>query len=222
MGTYGQFCPVAKALEVLDERWTLLVVRELLAGSTKFNELRRGVPRMSPTLLTKRLQRLVGAGLVERHTDGRRVSYSLTTAGEELRPVVEAVGTWGVRWAPELGDEDLDPHLLMWDIHRNVDSATLPAGRTTVEFRFGDVPVNVHRWWLVMTPDGDTEVCDANPGLPVSALVDTQLECLVRVWRGDLGWREAMASGRLTITGPRHRSVPRWLTLSDFAPVPRR
>jgi DNA-binding HxlR family transcriptional regulator len=220
MGTYGQFCPVAKALEVLDERWTLLVVRELLAGSTQFNELRRGVPRMSPTLLTKRLQRLVRAGLLQRHTDGPRVSYSLTAAGKELGPVVQAMGAWGVRWAPELGDEDLDPHLLMWDIHRNVDLAALPAGRTTVEFRFRDAPTDARRWWLVMTPDG-TEVCDFDPGFPVSATVDAQLECLVRVWRGDLGWREAIASGRLEVTGRRHRSVPRWLTLSDFAAVPR-
>ena len=104
---YGQFCPVAKAMELLDERWTLLVVRELMMGSRHFNALRRGVPRMSPALLSKRLQTLVRAGVVERWEDGNRVTYQLTEAGKELEPIVEALGRWGTRWIPELGDEDL-------------------------------------------------------------------------------------------------------------------
>ena len=126
---YHQFCPVAKAMELLDERWTLLVIRELLAGSTRFNDLRRGVPTMSPTLLSKRLAQLARAGVVARHDDGREVSYELTLAGEELRPVVEALGAWGMRWTGELGDVDLDPKLLLWDLHRNVDRE-LAAGTT--------------------------------------------------------------------------------------------
>src|SRR4051794_6516852 len=127
---YRQFCPVAKAMELLDERWTLLVVRELVVGTERFNELRRGLPRMSPTLLSRRLQQLVRAGVVERHEDGTDVRYVLTDAGRELRPVVEALGAWGTRWIGELGDEDLDPKLLLWDMHRNVDRAALPDGRT--------------------------------------------------------------------------------------------
>jgi len=123
--SYHQFCPVAKAMELLDERWTLLVVRELVTGSEHFNELRRGLPRMSPTLLSKRLQQLTRAGVVERTDDGR---YVLTAAGEELRPVVEALGGWGVRWIGELGDADLDPQLLLWDMHRNVDHTAVPKG----------------------------------------------------------------------------------------------
>ena len=123
---YHQFCPVAKAMELLDERWTLLVMRELVTGSQHFNELRRGLPRMSPTLLSKRLQQLdAGRGGRAARDDGR---YVLTAAGEELRPVVEALGGWGVRWIGELGDEDLDPQLLLWDMHRNVDHAAVPAG----------------------------------------------------------------------------------------------
>ena len=121
MGAYGQFCPVAKAMELLDERWTMLVIRELLEGSRTFNSLRRGVPRMSPALLSDRLRRLARAGVIERYEDGNRVSYAVTPAGRELRGVIEAIGRWGIRWIPELGDEDLDPHLLMWDIHRNID-----------------------------------------------------------------------------------------------------
>jgi DNA-binding HxlR family transcriptional regulator len=132
---YHQFCPVAKAMELLDERWTLLVVRELVTGSQHFNALRRGLPRMSPSLLSKRLQQLTRAGVVERTDDGR---YVLTAAGEELRPVVEALGGWGVRWIGELGDADLDPQLLLWDMHRNVDHAAVPPTQTVVRFHFPD------------------------------------------------------------------------------------
>jgi DNA-binding HxlR family transcriptional regulator len=151
---YHQFCPVAKAMELLDERWTLLVVRELLLGSRRFNELRRGVPRMSPALLSKRLHELVVAGLVERRTDDGGAGYVLTPAGEELRPVVEALGAWGMRWMGRLGDHDLDPKLLLWDMHRNVDRSATPAGRTVVQFRFPDVVARARSWWLVISDDG--------------------------------------------------------------------
>jgi len=116
MSGYGQFCPVAKAMELLDERWTMLVVRELLLGSRHFNDLRRGVPKMSPALLSKRLKSLTRAGVVEREEIDGRTTYSLTECGKELADVVEALGAWGVRWIGELGEEDLDPHLLMWDM----------------------------------------------------------------------------------------------------------
>src|SRR5690348_3716908 len=117
MGAYYQFCPVAKAMELLDERWTMLVLRELMAGSERFNDLRRGLPRMSPALLSKRLHTLSVAGLI-RNDDGR---YLLTDAGRELLPIVQAIAVWGVRWIGELGDADLDPKLLLWDMHRQVN-----------------------------------------------------------------------------------------------------
>jgi DNA-binding HxlR family transcriptional regulator len=224
MGTYGQFCPVAKALELLDERWTVLVIRELLCGSRHFNEIRRGVPRMSPALLTKRLQRLAKAGLVDRYDHGNRVTYQLTPAGEELRPVINAMGVWGVRWVPELGDEDLDPHLLMWDIHRRVNSEALPPGRTTLHFRFRQpVPEGARDWWLIMTPE-DTDICDFDPGYPVAATVDADLTCLTRVWRGDVSWRDALRSGGIEPHGSTQvrRALPGWLKLSVYASVPRR
>ena len=136
--SYRQFCPVAKAMELLDERWTMLVVRELVAGSRHFNELRRGLPRMSPTLLSKRLQTLVRAGVVERWEDGNRVTYRLSESGKELEPIVVALGQWGIRWISELGDEDLDPHLLLWDIRRGIDTEAVPDGRTVIGFVFPD------------------------------------------------------------------------------------
>jgi DNA-binding HxlR family transcriptional regulator len=220
--SYHQFCPVAKAMELLDERWTLLIIRELVTGSEHFNQLRRGVPRMSPTLLSRRLGQLVRAGVVARHDDGNDVRYVLTQAGRELRPVVEALGVWGIRWIGELGDEDLDPKLLLWDMHRNIDHGAVPAGRTVVQFRFPDVAANIRDWWLVITPE-IADVCDADPGFPVAVTVTARLRHMVEIWRGDLRWPEALHSGAVFVEGPQtlRRALPRWFTLSTFAPVPR-
>ncbi|BFU43266.1 winged helix-turn-helix transcriptional regulator [Krasilnikovia sp. MM14-A1004] len=219
---YRQFCPVAKAMELLDERWTLLVVRELVSGSERFNELRRGLPRMSPTLLSRRLQQLVRAGVVDRRADGGDVRYVLTPAGRELRPVVEALGAWGTRWIGELGDEDLDPKLLLWDMHRNVDQAAVPDGRTVVQFRFPQARQHSRDWWLVITPD-DVDICDGDPGHPVAVTVIADLRSLVQVWRGDLSWSAALRAGGVEIQGPAalRRSLPGWFTLSPFAAVAR-
>ena len=165
MTGYGQVCPVAKAMELLDERWTMLVIRELLCGSRHFNALRRGVPRMSPTLLSARLRTLVRAGVVERYEEGRQVTYALTPAGEQLRPIVEALGQWGLRWMPDLGEQDYDPHVLMWDVHRNVDLTAVPPGRTVLHFTFADVPRQERHWWLVITSDGaDLSLRPRTPG----------------------------------------------------------
>lgn len=212
MTVYGQFCPVAKAMELLDERWTMLVIRELLCGSRHFNELRRGVPRMSPTLLAARLRTLQRAGIVDRYAGGRQVTYVLTPAGEQLRPIVEALGQWGLRWMPELGDEDFDPHLLMWDMRRNVDLHAVPPGRTVLQFTFGDLAPEERHWWLVITADG-TDLCSFDPGHPVTATLETDLRTLTRTWRGEISWAQAQRSGALKIRGPSHvgRNLPRWL-----------
>lgn len=220
--SYGQFCPVAKAMELLDERWTLLVVRELMMGSHHFNDLRRGLPRMSPGLLSKRLQTLVRAGVVDRWEDGNRVHYRLSPAGKELQPIVEALGSWGIRWVPEIGDEDLDPHLLLWDIHRNIAVDSLPEGRTVLHFAFTDVPVANREWWIVATAEG-VDVCDADPGFDVRVAVETGLRTLTLLWRGDLTWAAALRSGTMELhgeTGAR-RALPQWLKLSPLAPTPR-
>lgn len=219
---YRQFCPVAKAMELLDERWTLLLVRELIVGSERFNDLRRGLPRMSPSLLSTRLAQLERAGLVERSVDGSDVRYRLTQAGRELLPVVEAIGVWGVRWIGELGEADLDPQLLLWDMHRNVEHDALPEGRTVVEFQFRDLPRGPRRWWLVLTHD-EAEVCDYDPGYDVSVTVDASLRSLVEVWRGDIEWRQALRAGTVSLAGPAplRRAFPEWFTRSTFAAVPR-
>ncbi|MFN8078991.1 MAG: helix-turn-helix domain-containing protein [Kineosporiaceae bacterium] len=221
-GGYGQFCPVAKAMELLDERWTMLVVRELMMGSRHFNDLRRGVPRMSPTLLSKRLQTLVRAGVVERWVDGSKVSYRLSEAGRELEPIVQALGAWGVRWVGELGEADLDPHLLMWDIHRNVHTEALPPGRTVLQFRFTDIPAGQRDWWLVIAGE-EVDVCDVDPGFDVRVTVESTLRALTEVWRGDRSWQQAVRSGALALHGEvqARRAFPGWLKLSSTAGVPR-
>ncbi len=220
--SYHQFCPVAKAMELLDERWTLLVVRELVTGSQHFNQLRRGLPRMSPTLLSKRLHQLTQAGVVQRQVEGSEVRYVLTSAGRELRPVVEALGAWGIRWIGELGDADLDPKLLLWDMHRNIDHTAVPSGRTVLQFRFPDVPGLARDWWLLIDQT-DADVCDDDPGLPVTLTVTAGLRALIEVWRGDRGWSDAVGHGAIVVHGPEplRRALPTWFTLSSFAAVPR-
>jgi DNA-binding HxlR family transcriptional regulator len=214
MATYGQFCPVAKAMEVLDERWTMLVLRELMSGSSRFNEIRRGVPRMSPALLSKRLRALVRAGLVT-HVDG---VYGLTPSGADLFDVVQGIGLWGLKWVPELGDEDLDPHLLMWDMSRTVPADRWPSGRTVVELQFDDVEPKHRCWWFVVT-DGQVDVCDFDPGHEVTARVHTRLRTMVRIWRGDRSWTDALRSRAVEVEGPAsvRRDVPAWFGRSALA-----
>jgi DNA-binding HxlR family transcriptional regulator len=220
MSTYGQFCPVAKAMELLDERWTLLVVRELLLGSKHFNDLRRGVPKMSPALLSKRLKSLSRAGVVERSDIDGRTSYSLTPCGQELAGVVDALGEWGVRWIRELGEDDLDPHLLMWDIRRAISVDAWPRARTVVAFRLTGVAPKAARWWL-MVSEGVADVCDFDPGYEVAATVETSLLTLIKLWRGDLSWSRALLNGTVAIDGATaaRRAVPGWLGQSRMAAV---
>jgi DNA-binding HxlR family transcriptional regulator len=222
MTGYGQFCPVAKAMEVLDERWTLLVVRELLLGSRHFNDLRRGVPKMSPALLSKRLKSLTRAGVLERAEIGGRTMYSLTECGRELAGVVDALGAWGVRWIPELGDDDLDPHLLMWDMRRTIPIDAWPRARTTLAFHLDGAPPKASRWWLVVA-DGQADVCDTDPGFEAAATIGTSLRTLTRIWRGDLSWPRAQLDGSIALSGPAdiRRAIPSWIGQSALSAVPR-
>ncbi len=218
MTSYGQFCPVAKPMEVLDERWTMLIVRELLSGSSRFNELRRGLPRMSPALLTTRLRSLERVGLVRRSTIGGHASYELTESGRELRAVVQSLGLWGLRWIGELGDKDLDPHLLFFDISRTISLDDWPRSRTVLAFRFSDVERSIADWWFVVSAD-EVDVCDQDPGFEIAATVETSLRTLTRLWRGDIGWNNAIGAGEVALIGPEHvrRSIPQWLGQMSLA-----
>lgn len=225
MDTYGQFCPVALAAEVLTRRWTPLIVRELLCGSTRFNDLRRGVPRMSPSLLSTRLDELEEAGIVTRGLSGEgdHPEYRLTRAGEELRPIVEAMGVWGRRWiSGDLTDNELDADLLMWDARRRVDVSKAPEGRTVVRFLFPDQPEDRRTYWLVVVRDADVDLCWKDPGYTVDLVVETDLATMTGIWVGDYLFDDMLKRREVALRGTiaLRRSFPAWLGLSLFAPVP--
>lgn len=217
---YGQFCPVAKAAELLDQRWMLLVVRELVAGSDRFNDIHRGVPRMSRNLLATRLRQLEAEGLVTRNEEDGIPHYCLTAAGAELLPVIEELGHWGARWIDSLADDDLDPAFLMWDMQRSIDRSALPDGHTVLEITFTDLDPEVGRWWLLLAAD-DIEVCQDNHGFNVDVTIEAEIRRFVRLWRGDIGWNDVLRGDDLRMHGPAHlrRQVPDWLELSHFSSV---
>jgi len=201
---------------------SFLIVRELLSGSRHFNEIRSGNPKMSSALLAKRLRTLVRYELVNRHEDDNRIVYTLTSAGLELRPIVEAIGIWGTRWAADLGDQDLDPQVLLWDVHYNIDHDALPAGRTVVKFVFPEVERHLRDWWLLLTAD-EADICDADPGYDVDVTVEADLRAFAAVWMGDRTWPQVLRNGDISIDGSAalRRAFPTWLKLSMFAGVPR-
>lgn len=219
--SYGQFCPVAQAAEVLTERWTLLVLRELLMGSTRFNEIQRGVPRMSSSLLSKRLRELERSELLVREPlEGERGnSYRLTPAGEALGPLVVSLGTWSRDWLKrEITAEEADPALLMWDMRRSVQLDKLPQDELVVFFRYPEAEEGKRAWWLVANGSG-ADLCFSDPGFPIDLQVDAEARALAEVWVGKLDLGAALRAKRVKLTGPDHlvRSVPEWLALSTFA-----
>jgi DNA-binding HxlR family transcriptional regulator len=221
MKGYGQFCPIAKASEVLGERWTNLVIRELIAGSESFNDLRKGLPLISPSLLSARLKFLESAGVVQRVQKGKGVSYRLTKSGEELKPIIMQLGVWGHRWVrSDLSKQDLDPSLLMWDIHRNLDAGFFTTGRTVLQFEFSDYTSKFRRWWLVIK-EGDVDVCLKDPGHDVALHIFTDLKTLTGVWMGDISLGQALRNKLITVTGAANlkSSMSVWLGTNYYADV---
>lgn len=224
-GGYGQFCPVAMAAEILCSRWTVLVLREMLCGSTRFNDLRRGVPRMSPALLSKRLKELERAGVVVTAPNQKGVvEYRLSPAGEDLRPIVLSMGFWGQRWVEsQLSLKNLDPSLLMWDMRRNLNPKPLPRRRCTIQFQYPELPANRRNWWLVVA-DGEVDLCGFDPGFEVDLLITGSLRSMTAVWMGISAIRQEVEAGRLELLGDREiaQTMQIWLGLSTFAGEPRR
>ncbi len=218
---YGQFCTVARGAEIFGERWTPLVVRELLCGSTRFNDLRRGVPRISQTLLTQRLRKLEEVGVVRRVRGDEGWEYRLTPAGEELRPIVLQLGHWGARWiGSRLQRDQLDAGFLMWDIRRFAQKDQFPqARRVVIHFRFRDAGPREGRWWLVIE-NGEADLCRDDPGHELTLVVEATVRALTEIWTGDSDNKTELAAGRLRVSGPERdaRDLWRWLGRSMFAP----
>jgi DNA-binding HxlR family transcriptional regulator len=222
MESYGQYCPLAKGAEVFAERWTPLILRELLRGSTTFNDLHRGIPRMSRSLLSTRLKNLEACSVLERHIRSGATHYELTAAGREFGPIVTQLGTWAQRWyRSTFKGKELDPGVLMWDMRCTVNAKAMPATRTVVQFTFSDVPANSRTWWLV-NEDGETDLCPVDPGDEPELHVRTTLRSMTRVWMGDLALAAAQQSGALAILGPSRlrQRIASWLRLSPYAPIP--
>lgn len=223
MQSYNQYCPIAKGAEVFADRWTPLILRELLAGAGGFNQLHRGLPGISRSLLLDRLRGLEQAGVLthERKGRGKTASYKLTTAGRDLQPVVESLGEWGARWALRDPDpRELDPYLVLLWISRHLDRSALPPERVVIQFEF---PSAKPRWlWLVLEPE-EASVCLKYPGFDVDLRVTADPAALYAVYLGRTRLSEARRSGALKLQGPTPltRAFPGWFTWSKFAPTVR-
>jgi len=213
---YGQFCPVAKASEILAKRWTPLIIRELLGASVGFNEIHRGVPLMSRPLLSQRLRELAAEGVVNRTAAG---VYQLTEAGQGLEPVIRAMGLWGRRWVEsETNGPDWDAGVLMWDMRRRIDTAALPPGRTVLQFDFRDAPEEMRCWWLLIE-DESVDLCSSDPGHEVDLFVITRVRFLGPIWIGRRALAPAIEREEICLHGRVElaRSIDRWLMLSVLA-----
>jgi DNA-binding HxlR family transcriptional regulator len=219
MHLYGQYCPVARAAEILADRWTVLIIRELLADIHHFNELERGLPRMSRTLLAERLRRLEKTGVLERRAAarGKRTEYRLTPAGRELQRIIDLFGEWGARWA--FGDprpNELDPIILLWWMRRRVHLDRIGRRRALIQFDFRGGPRQ--SYWLLIEPD-DVSVCLKNPGFEIDVIVTADILAFYRVWLGRSTLSEAMRRNHIRLDGTPAdvRAFPRWFAWSPMA-----
>jgi DNA-binding HxlR family transcriptional regulator len=223
MRSYGQFCPIAKAAELFCERWTALILPDLVAGATRFSQLRRGVPLASPTLLSRRLKELEAEGIVERRRSGtgRSWTYHLTPAGEEFAPIIEGLGVWGQRWSRrELAKHEINLTLLMWGLELGVRPDAFGARRCVVKLTFSDQPEGTRHWWFI-NEHSRAELCVEEPGFEADLYLVTTLPNMIYIYRGDLPLARALERGRLEAHGAgwARRALSRWLAPSPLAPV---
>jgi DNA-binding HxlR family transcriptional regulator len=219
---YGQFCPVAKTAEILGEKWTLLILRELLLGATRFNQIQRAISKISPTVLNKRLATLQQHGLIvrKRVPEQKVFEYQLTECGRELFPLVVKMAEWGMRWARSaMRDEELDVELLMTDIQRRIDTAKFPRGQTVIKFKFTDLK-NYANWWIKIVDD-DVDLCTDNPGYDVDVFFTTELRTMTEVWMGDISLQKAQDDRQLMVNvlSPHLRNLKSWFPLYRLANI---
>ncbi|MEH6452393.1 MAG: helix-turn-helix domain-containing protein [Psychromonas sp.] len=223
MKSYGQFCPIAKACEALGERWTLLLIRELLCGSHRYNDFKRGLPLISPTMLSQRLNILQERGLLElKHSsDNKSREYHLTQAGRELEPIVMGLGEWGARWVrSQMSDDDLSVELLMWDIRRTINSSALLDGRTVLHFEFTDLDKTYRNWW-VLAEEGDIDLCVDDPGFNPDVTFISDLKTMTQLWLGDTTIKKAESNQKLMLSGSSQliRNISQWFVFSGFSTI---
>jgi DNA-binding HxlR family transcriptional regulator len=216
---YHLFCPLAKATELVAERWTPLVVQELRSGGSRFNDIRRGIPLISRTLLSQRLKELERVGLVERRGSGERASgWHLTEAGMALGPMLDLLSEWGLKYAQNpLEEGDLDVTVLVWNIHKRVDPSAFPDGRTTVQFEFTDVAQGKKLWWLV-NAGGTVDLCPFDPGFPIDLYVTTDIRTMISIWFGRVTWDAGIRAGTVEVIGSRRlkERMRQWLLLAPI------
>lgn len=220
---YGQFCPIAKATEILGEKWTILIIRELIMGSTRFNELQRGLSLISPTLLSKRLDSLVANGLIlKKKIPGQKgYEYFATESCKELMPVIIGMGEWGMRWArSNLSEKDYDVELLMLYLKRSIVLEKLVGKETVVRFKFTDIK-QYPDWWLVVRGD-ELDLCVNDPGKEVDVYFTSSVKTLADIWMGDNNYKKAQNNGELKIVGDPQltRNITSWMANSIFSDLP--
>jgi DNA-binding HxlR family transcriptional regulator len=224
MRSHDQYCPVAKGAETLGDKWSLLIVRELLHGVTRFNEFERGLPGISRSVLAARLRQLEHSGVIERRVgaDGRSTRYRLTPAGRELRAVVDVLGSWAARWIIEdPRPRELDPDLLMLFISRNVRLEALPSHRVVIEFELESA--RRPHYWLVLLRPAESSLCLRHPGFEPNVVVTADVAALYEVYLGRRQLEDAMRDGLIRLDGPRAlvRALPQWFAWSPFAEASR-
>lgn len=224
-GSYGQYCPLALATELLSRRWTILVISRLVDGCTTFNKIHEGVPRISPSLLSTRLSELEHAGIVQHKINkgSTRGTYEITDAGRELGPIIDQLAVWGQHWARDMNMDDLDPGFLAWSMHLRMNLDAMPPGRTVLQFEFSGAPSDFQRFWLIKN-EGKIDMCLKHPGFETDLLVNADLLRFIETWRGFRDLRQEIRQSRIRLTGPKElkKQFPDWLMLSMFADIERK
>lgn len=219
---YNQFCPVAKVCELLEPRWTLLILCEMWSGSSRFNDIRRGVPTMSPTLLSKRLKQMEASGLIKREvTPGGEINYRTTPTTNELEPIVHALGQWAHRNIDaDVTLEKLDARLLMWNMRRKVNTAALPSNRRTViQFIYPELPLEERNYWIISRPGTPVDLCSINPGHDVDLYITADLKAMTSAWMGLSSLQFEIDRRKISLLGDTSlmASIGDWMVRSRYA-----